>query len=86
MVVVVAALAVHDDAELMLMTDKGQSVRIRVSEIRETGRNAQGVRLMNLAEGETIQDVACVVADEVDGEPEGGEGIEGQPESPPPAE
>jgi DNA gyrase subunit A len=76
---VVAALAVHNDGELMLMTDKGQSVRIRVNEIRETGRNAQGVRLMNLAEGETIQDVACVISDEEEG------GEEAAPESSPPS-
>ena len=61
---VVAAKAVHDKDELMLMTTKGQSVRIRICDIRETGRNAQGVKLMGLKEGETIQDVATVVADE----------------------
>lgn len=61
---VVAALAVADSDELMLMTSSGQSVRIRVSDIRETGRNAQGVRLMNLREGETIQDVAIVISDD----------------------
>jgi DNA gyrase subunit A len=63
---VVAAKAVHDKDELMLMTTKGQSVRIRVCDIRETGRNAQGVKLMGLKEGETIQDVATVVADEAE--------------------
>ena len=63
---VVAALAVHEADELMLMTTKGQSVRIRVSDIRETGRNAQGVKLMGLNEGETIQDVATVVADDAE--------------------
>ena len=57
-------IAVHESDELMLMTSKGQSVRIRVSEIRETGRNAQGVRLMNLGDGELIQDVASVVSEE----------------------
>ncbi len=61
---VVAALAVAESDELMLMTSSGQSVRIRVSEIRECGRNAQGVKLMNLSEGETIQDVATVIPDE----------------------
>ena len=61
---VVAAKAVHEKDELMLMTTKGQSVRIRIEDIRVTGRNAQGVKLMNLNEGETIQDVATVVADE----------------------
>ena len=63
---VVADKAVHEKDELMLMTTKGQSVRIRIEDIRVTGRNAQGVKLMNLNEGETIQDVATVVADEPD--------------------
>jgi DNA gyrase subunit A len=48
------------------MTTKGQSVRIRVCDIRETGRNAQGVKLMGLKDGETIQDVATVVADDAE--------------------
>lgn len=63
---VVAAKAVHDKDELMLMTTKGQSVRIRVGDIRETGRNAQGVKLMGLKEGESIQDVATVVAEDAE--------------------
>jgi len=64
---VVAALAVHDSDELMLMTSKGQSVRIRAGGekgIRETGRNAQGVKLMDLRETEIIQDVALVASEE----------------------
>lgn len=61
---VVGALAVMDEDQLMLMTSTGQSVRINVNEIRETGRNAQGVKLMNLKAGETIQDVATVIADD----------------------
>ncbi len=66
---VAAAMAVHDDDELMLITSKGQNVRIRVGGekgIRETGRNAQGVKLMDLKKDETIQDVATVIADEED--------------------
>jgi DNA gyrase subunit A len=68
---VVAAMAVHDNDQLMLMTTKGQSVRIRVGQIRETGRNAQGVRLMNLntGAGESIQDVAKVMAEAEDASP-----------------
>jgi len=68
---VVAAKAVHDKDELMLMTTKGQSVRIRIQDVRETGRNAQGVRLMNLNESESIQDVATVVADDAEPAEEG---------------
>lgn len=63
---VVAAKAVREQDELMLMTTKGQSVRIRIDSISEQGRNAQGVRLMNLSEGERIQDVATVVADDAE--------------------
>jgi DNA gyrase subunit A len=58
----------------MLMTDGGQSIRIRVSEVRETGRNAQGVKLVTLNEGEKLQAVARVMPDEEsDEEPEEGE-------------
>ena len=60
---VVGALGVHTDDELMLMTSGGQSIRIRVSEIREAGRNTQGVRLVGLREGESLQGVARVIAD-----------------------
>jgi len=61
---VVSAIAVHNTDELMLMTSKGQSVRIKVEQIRETGRNAQGVKLMDLSKKETIQDLARVIAEE----------------------
>ena len=57
---VVGAAAVADDDELMLMTTGGQSIRIRVSDVRETGRNAQGVKLVTLNEEEKLQDIAPV--------------------------
>lgn len=60
---VTAGLRVGDGDDIMLMTNTGQSVRIRVSDIRITGRNASGVKLMNLKDGETIQDIALVVRD-----------------------
>ncbi|MEM7011902.1 MAG: DNA gyrase subunit A, partial [Verrucomicrobiota bacterium] len=69
---VVAAVAVHEEDEIMLMTSTGQSVRIRVSEIRQAGRNTQGVKLMSLKDGETIQDVSRVIS-ETDEEEEGAE-------------
>ncbi len=72
---VVAALAVHPTDELMLMTSKGQSVRIRVETIRETGRNAQGVKLMNLASTETIQDVASVIPEDEEPKPPGDDSV-----------
>jgi DNA gyrase subunit A len=38
----------------MLVTDRGQTIRTRVAEIRLTGRNAQGVRVMNVEAGERV--------------------------------
>ncbi len=60
---VAGALTVRDDAELMLITNKGKMVRTRIKEIRETGRNAQGVKLIDLREGENLQGIAPVVSD-----------------------
>ena len=71
---VVGSLSVEETDELMLMTDGGQSIRIRVTEVRETGRNAQGVKLVTLNEGEKLQAVARVMPDEEsDAESEEGE-------------
>ena len=50
----VAVALVADSDELMLMTTGGVLIRTRVSEVRETGRAAQGVRLINLDAGEQL--------------------------------
>jgi DNA gyrase subunit A len=65
---VAGALTVQDADEIMLITNKGKMVRTRVSEIRETGRNAQGVKLIDLREGEKLQDIAPVVSEAGDDE------------------
>lgn len=65
---VAGALTVRDADELMLITNKGKMVRTRVSEIRETGRNAQGVKLIDLRESENLQAIAPVVSDVTDDE------------------
>ena len=54
----VAQLTVQEDEDVLLMTDDGTIIRMAVSSIRETGRNAQGVRLMRIAEGAKIVAVA----------------------------
>ena len=59
---VVGALTVHEADEIMLITNKGQMVRTRVKEIRETGRNTMGVKLMDLRNGEKLQAIAPVVS------------------------
>jgi DNA gyrase subunit A len=65
---VAGALTLRDTDEIMLITNKGKMVRTRVAGIRETGRNAQGVKLIDLREGEVLQDIAPVVSDAEDAE------------------
>jgi len=59
---VVGALTVREADEIMLITNKGQMVRTRVKEIRETGRNTMGVKRMDLRNGEKLQAIAPVVS------------------------
>jgi DNA gyrase subunit A len=75
---VAGALTVRDADELMLITNKGKMVRTRVAEIRETGRNAQGVKLIDLRENEILQGIAPVVSNEDEENAEGGD----QPQEP----
>jgi DNA gyrase subunit A len=51
---VVGIKLVKPGDEVMLITDRGQTLRTGVDDIRETGRNAQGVKLMTVEEGERI--------------------------------
>nr|WP_236919243.1 DNA gyrase C-terminal beta-propeller domain-containing protein [Ereboglobus luteus] len=48
----------------MLLTAKGQSIRCPVDTIRETNRGAKGVKLLTLAEGDTLLSIAKVVESE----------------------
>jgi DNA gyrase subunit A len=61
---VTGALSVRDTDEVMLLTAKGQSIRTRVKEIRETGRGAKGVKLVDLAAGDRLLSIARVVETE----------------------
>jgi DNA gyrase subunit A len=51
---VVGAVLVQDSDEIMLITDAGTLVRTRVEEIRELGRNTQGVMVIRLNPGEKV--------------------------------
>ena len=61
---VVGALTVRDADEIMLITAGGQMVRTFVKDIREAGRNTQGVKLINLAEGDKLQAIAPVISEQ----------------------
>ena len=63
---VAGALTVHPGDEIMLITAKGLMVRTTVDLIRETGRNAQGVKLINLEPGDKLLAIAPVIADRKD--------------------
>ena len=61
---VIGALTVRDSDEIMQITFKGQMVRISVADIREAGRNTQGVKLVNLEEGDKLQAIAPVISED----------------------
>ncbi len=67
---VVGALTVKDQDEIMLITVGGQMVRTAVKDIREAGRNTQGVKLINLDEKDRLQAIAPVISEEAGEVPE----------------
>ncbi len=58
---VVGVIRVGDDDQVILVTDRGKVIRIRMNEIRVIGRNTQGVRLIEHEEGERVSSVARLV-------------------------
>ncbi len=61
---VVGMKLVCEDDELMLITQKGILIRTRIAEIRETGRNAAGVKLIRLDDGDALVAMAKIESDE----------------------
>ena len=58
---VVYACQVTDPDELMIITEQGKIIRLKVADISVIGRNTQGVKLIDLAEGEKAVAVAKVI-------------------------
>ena len=50
----IAIKAVTDDDDLMIITENGIAIRLAVRGVRVMGRNTQGVRLINLRDGDQI--------------------------------
>jgi DNA gyrase subunit A len=65
---VVGVLSVTEDSEVMIISAQGKITRLDSSEIRESGRSAQGVRLISL-EGDDTVAAACLVRSETNGGP-----------------
>jgi len=80
---VLGIASVRDDDDMMLITAQGMVNRTHVSEIRVVGRNTQGVRVMNLNEGDKIASLAKIAREE--GEEPAAPAPEGLPETPPAA-
>jgi len=61
---VVSIEVVSDEDEVMSITQKGMIVRCAVKDIRSTGRNTQGVRLISLEKADSVTAIAKVVTKE----------------------
>lgn len=55
--VLVSALVLHDEDEVLAITSAGTVMRTPASQVRQTGRDSMGVRLVNLAEGVQVVSV-----------------------------
>ena len=66
----VGAALVSPNDDLMLITSGGVLIRTKVEQVRETGRAAQGVRLINLDEGTTLVSIERVAEENSDEEAE----------------
>lgn len=64
--VVVAAHAVHENDALMLITERGQMIKMAVKDIRTISRNTQGVRVINLDEGDRVVSATTVEPEDED--------------------
>jgi DNA gyrase subunit A len=78
---VVGVLQVGTDDQVVLITDQGKVIRLAVKQVRITGRNAQGVRLVRLEPGERVRAVSPLAEPEDDthngsGQPMNGDGAD----------
>jgi DNA gyrase subunit A len=71
---VVSALQVQEHDQVMMISQEGKVNRLAVREIRVIGRDTMGVRLQGLEPQDRVAAVTSLVAEEVEGEPNGGNG------------
>ncbi len=69
---VVEVLPIKENTDLMVITCNGQIIRVDSDHIRETGRSAQGVRIVKMAEDDKVA-AACIVPEAVEDEEKGPE-------------
>jgi DNA gyrase subunit A len=71
---IIGAEVVEGEDRLLLLTTNGKGIRLRVKEVRQVGRIAQGVKLIDLAAGDSIASIARIIQS-----PDGGD-IDGEDE------
>jgi len=67
---VIGAEVVDDDDRLLVMTQMGKGIRMKIKDIRLVGRVAQGVKLIDLAAGDSVRSIARIVQGTDDGDME----------------
>jgi DNA gyrase subunit A len=72
------ALDVHDRHDLMLISDAGHLIRVRGADIKQLGRNTQGIRIARPSEGDRL-----VGLDRIEPEPEEESSTEVEPDTTP---
>jgi DNA gyrase subunit A len=65
---VVESYQVTDEDDLMIITNGGKVIRLNVGDISVIGRNTQGVKLINISEGEKVSAVCRLMDKEEEGE------------------
>ena len=60
----IAIMDVLDEDDLLIISAKGLVIREQINDIKVSGRNTQGVRIIRLAEDDEVADVARVVREE----------------------
>ncbi|MBL7959674.1 DNA gyrase subunit A [bacterium] len=60
----IAIREVVDNEDLMIITENGMVIRLKMADIRTMGRNTQGVRLVKLKEDDRISDITSIQEDE----------------------
>lgn len=63
---VVDAMAVRDNDEVLIITAKGKIQRLKASDISTIGRNTQGVRIMKLDDGDTLSSCATIASEDIE--------------------
>ncbi|MBL8045432.1 MAG: DNA gyrase subunit A [Anaerolineales bacterium] len=59
---IVSARAVREEDDITVITTNGQTLRLKVAEVRQSGRSTMGTRLINIKEGDSVASVARLAA------------------------